>query len=57
MVFRLIPKNSPSFDLLEVVGDMTFFAREGDDEKALSLLRRTIPNYPAIESGTLPETF
>jgi FlaA1/EpsC-like NDP-sugar epimerase len=58
MVFRLVPKNPPPpSDLLEVVGEMTFFAREGDDEKALGLLRRAVPNYPAIESGTLPEAF
>jgi UDP-N-acetylglucosamine 4,6-dehydratase len=57
MVFRLVPKNPPSSDLLELVGEMTFFAREGDDEKTLSLLRRAVPNYPPVESGTLPEAF
>ena len=56
MVFRLVPRSPPS-DLLEVLEEMTFFAREGDDEKALDLLRRAIPNYPAVESGTLPEAF
>ena len=34
---------------------MTFFARQGDDEKALKLLRHAVPNYPAIESGAMPE--
>jgi FlaA1/EpsC-like NDP-sugar epimerase len=57
MVFRLVPKNPPSSGLLEAVGEMTFFAHEGDDEKTLNLLRRAVPNYPAVESGTLPEAF
>ena len=55
MVFRLVPKNPPSSDLLEVVEEMTYFAREGDDEKALGLLRRAVPNYPVVESGAFPE--
>ena len=55
MVFRLVPKNPPSSDLLEVVEEMTYFARDGDDEKALGLLRRAVPNYPVVESGALPE--
>jgi FlaA1/EpsC-like NDP-sugar epimerase len=57
MVFRLVPKNPPSSGLLEAVGEMTFFAHEGDDEKTLNLLRRAVPHYPAVESGTLPEAF
>jgi hypothetical protein len=57
MVFRLVPKNPPASDVLEIVGEMTFFAREGDDEKTLNLLRRAVPNYPPVESGTLPEAF
>jgi O-antigen biosynthesis protein WbqV len=55
MVFRLVPKSPPSSDLLEAMGEMIFFAQEGDDEKALDLLRRAVPNYPTVESGTLPE--
>jgi len=55
MVFRLVPKNPPSSDLLEVVEEMAYFAREGDDEKALGLLRRAVPNYPVVESGAFPE--
>ena len=55
MVFRLIPKDPSSPDILEVAEEMTFFAREGDDEKVLKLLRHTVPNYPAVESGTMPE--
>jgi FlaA1/EpsC-like NDP-sugar epimerase len=55
MVFRLVPKNPPSSDLLEDAEEMTFFAREGDDEKALKLLQHAVPNYPAIESGATPE--
>jgi FlaA1/EpsC-like NDP-sugar epimerase len=55
MVFRLIPKDPPSPDLLEVAEEMTFFARAGDDEKVLELLRRAVPNYPIVESGTTPE--
>jgi len=55
MVFRLVPKNPPSSDLLEASEEMTFFAREGDDEKAFKLLRHAVPNYPAIESGAMPE--
>ena len=55
MVFRLIPKNPPSSDLLEVAEEMALFAREGEDEKALELLRRNVPNYPVVESGTMPE--
>jgi len=34
---------------------MSFFARAGDDEKTLELLRRVVPNYPVIESGVPPE--
>jgi FlaA1/EpsC-like NDP-sugar epimerase len=56
MVFRLIPKDPASSDLLEAAEEMTFFAREGEDEKALELLRRTVPNYPVVESGATPET-
>ncbi len=55
MVFRLIPKYPPSSELLEVAEEMTFFARAGDDEKVLELLRRAVPNYPVVESGTIPE--
>ncbi|MDQ3922462.1 MAG: polysaccharide biosynthesis protein [Actinomycetota bacterium] len=55
MVFRLVPKNPPSADLLEAAEEMTFFARQGDDEKVLKLLRHAVPNYPAIESGAMPE--
>jgi FlaA1/EpsC-like NDP-sugar epimerase len=57
MVFRLLPKSPPSSGLLEVIGEMTFLAHEGDDEKTLDLLRRAVPNYPTVESGTLPEAF
>jgi FlaA1/EpsC-like NDP-sugar epimerase len=56
MVFRLLPKNPPPSDLLEIAEEMTFIAREGDEEKALDLLRRTVPNYPVVESGATPET-
>jgi len=56
MVFRLIPKDPASSDPLEAAEEMTFFAREGEDEKALELLRRTVPNYPVVESGVTPET-
>ncbi len=55
MVFRLIPKNPPSTDLLEVAEEMSLLAREGDDERVLKLLRRSVPNYPIVETGTLPE--
>ncbi len=55
MVFRLIPKNPPSTDLLEVAEEMSLLAREGDDERVLKLLRRSVPNYPVVETGTLPE--
>ena len=51
IVFRLIPKDLASLDLLEAAEEMTFFACEGKDEKALELLRRTVPNYPVVESG------
>src|SRR5215204_5068621 len=56
MVFRLIPKDPASSDPLEAAEEMTFFAREGEDEKALELLRHTVPNYPVVESGATPET-
>lgn len=55
MVFRLVPKEPPSSDLLEVVEEITYFARQGDDENVLKLLRRVVPNYPIVESDTLPE--
>jgi FlaA1/EpsC-like NDP-sugar epimerase len=55
MVFRLIPKHPHSSELLEVAEEMTFFARAGDDEKVLELLRRAVPNYPVVESGTIPK--
>jgi FlaA1/EpsC-like NDP-sugar epimerase len=55
MIFRLVPKSPPSSDLLEAAEEMAFFALSGDDEKTLELLRRAVPNYPVVESGTLPE--
>ncbi len=55
MVFRLIPKHPPSTDLLEAAEEMALLAREGDDERVLHLLRRSVPNYPVVETGTLPE--
>ncbi|MDQ3911985.1 MAG: polysaccharide biosynthesis protein [Actinomycetota bacterium] len=55
MVFRLIPKNPPSRTLLEVVEEMTIFAREGDDEKIVDLLRGVVPNYQTIESSATSE--
>ncbi len=55
MIFRLVPKNPPSSDLLEAAEEMAFFALSGDDEKTLKLLRRAVPNYPVVESGALPE--
>lgn len=54
MIFRLVPKHPPSSDLLGVAEEMAYLAREGDDEKALKLLRSAVPNYPVVESGTLP---
>jgi FlaA1/EpsC-like NDP-sugar epimerase len=55
MIFRLIPKEPASSELLEVAEEMTLFAHAGDDEKALELLRRAVPNYPVVESGATPE--
>ena len=55
MVFRLLSKDPPSSDLLEVAEEISFFARAGDDEKVLNLLRRSVPNYPVVESGSIPE--
>jgi FlaA1/EpsC-like NDP-sugar epimerase len=55
MVFRLIPKNPPSTELLEAAEEMTLLAREGDDERVLHLLRGSVPNYPVVEAGPLPE--
>jgi FlaA1/EpsC-like NDP-sugar epimerase len=57
MVFRLTPKGPPPPDLLEAAEEMAFFALAGEEEKALALLRRAVPNYcpPAVESGPLPE--
>jgi len=34
---------------------MTLLARVGDDQGVLHLLRRSVPNYPVVETGTLPE--
>jgi hypothetical protein len=39
MVF-LIPKNPPTTDLL---------AREGNDERVIELLKRTVSKYPVTE--------
>ena len=55
MVFRLLSKDPPSSDLLEVAEEISFFARAGDDEKVLNLIRRSVPNYPVVESGSIPE--
>ncbi len=55
MVFRLMPKNAPFSDLLDVAEEMTFLAFAGDEEKALRLLQQAVPNYPVVGSGTLPE--
>jgi FlaA1/EpsC-like NDP-sugar epimerase len=52
MIYRLIPKSPPSSDLLEVAEEIAFFALSGDDEKTVELLRRAVPNYPIVESGT-----
>jgi FlaA1/EpsC-like NDP-sugar epimerase len=57
MVFRLLPTNPRAPDLLEMAEELTFFARESDDEKTLELLRRALPNYPVVESSATPETF
>jgi O-antigen biosynthesis protein WbqV len=57
MVFRLLPKNPRPSDLLEIAEEMTFLAREGDDEKTLELLRRVLPNYTVVESSATSETF
>ena len=57
MVFRLLPKDPPFSDLLEVAEEMTFFSHASDDEKTLELLRRAVPNYPVVESGAPPEAF
>jgi FlaA1/EpsC-like NDP-sugar epimerase len=57
MIFRLIPRRPPSSDLLKGAEEMTYYAREGDDERALELLRSAVPNYPVVESGTVPEAF
>ncbi len=54
MVFRLLPKNPPPSDLLDAAEEMTFLARDGDDEKTLELLRRAVPNYPVVESAAPP---
>ncbi|MBA4115461.1 MAG: polysaccharide biosynthesis protein [Rubrobacter sp.] len=54
MVFRLLPKNPPPSGLLDTAEEMTFLAREGDDEKTLELLRRAVPNYPIVESAAPP---
>ena len=47
MVFRLVPGAPAPSDLLVTAEEMTYLAREGDDAKALNLLRRTVPSYPA----------
>jgi FlaA1/EpsC-like NDP-sugar epimerase len=57
MVFRLLPKGPRPSDLLEIAEEMTFLAREGDDEKTLELLRRVLPNYTVVGSSATPETF
>ncbi|MDX6380169.1 MAG: hypothetical protein QOI57_1193, partial [Rubrobacteraceae bacterium] len=57
MVFRLLSKNPRPSDLLEIAEEMTFLAREGDDEKTLELLRRVLPNYTVVGSSATPETF
>ena len=52
MVYRLVPKKPPPSDLLGVAEEMSVFALSGDDEKTLELLRRAVPNYRVVESGT-----
>ncbi len=47
MVFRLVPGAPAPSDLLVTAEEKTYLAREGDDAKALNLLRRTVPSYPA----------
>jgi FlaA1/EpsC-like NDP-sugar epimerase len=54
MVYRLVPKSPPPSDLLGVAEEMSFFALSGDDEKVLELIRRVVPHYPVVESGTKP---
>jgi O-antigen biosynthesis protein WbqV len=54
MVYRLVPKTPPPSDLLGVAEEMSFFALSGDDEKVLELIRRVVPHYPVVESGTKP---
>ena len=55
MVFRLIPKDLGSSDLLDLAEEMTLSALAGDDEKTLNLLRRLVPNYSTVESGNVSE--
>jgi len=49
MVFRLIAGSPPSPELLALAEEMTFLAREGDDEGSLDLLKRSVPNYVIAE--------
>lgn len=58
MVFRLIPEGRPPADLLDLAEEMAFLAREGDDERALKLLKRAVPSYPMVaETGAFPDGF
>ena len=53
MVFRLTSENLPAqedgTDLPELVEDMVFHARTQETGKALTLLRRAVPNYSTAE--------
>ncbi len=50
MVFRLIPEGLPNPELLPLAEEMAFLAREGNDEGALDLLRRSVLNYLMAET-------
>ena len=51
MVFRLVPERLSHLDLTSLTDEMLFYARDQQVDKALKLLRHSVPSYPAtIES-------
>ena len=49
-ISRLVPESPPRPDFLGISEEMTYYSREGDDEKVLTLLRYSVPSYPAFDT-------
>jgi FlaA1/EpsC-like NDP-sugar epimerase len=52
MVFGLVPEDLSHLDLFNAAEEMLFFARDQRPEKALEVLKRSVPNYSTLPEGS-----